>query len=375
MSLTVRKASLPMSRETLRWLTVGNRLEIPATTRMTLAWQAHWSRINWFLSRQVLAQRPVDPLKDPVFIIGPWRSGTTVMHELLAAATGLPTTKTWQCMQASSFLLTDGNSGKKGASSPRPMDGIPVHSDSPQEDEFALLALGVPSAYRAFLSPHRLSDLTFTLDQEYWLRETAWRETWTDFLRASLSSSRQSGSTLLLKSPNHTFRVKAILQRFPRSRFIWMDRNPIAIFQSNWKMWSSMFDLYNLTRQATTDLEHFLALALELASSALRWCIQNLPQEQFVLVQARELEASATETLRATCLRLDLAQSFKLEALQERLRMLPAQFGQDPSPTLSMAVRDVVEELRSACMVAHLSHGLNRKNQDRDLISIGQKST
>ena len=93
------------------------------------------------------------------------------MHELLTAATGWPTPLTWQCMNATAFQLLPAPPAQSGVA--RPMDGLEISPLSPQEDEFALLSLGVDSAYRGFLMPERLPELLHTLDPAYWQRHAA----------------------------------------------------------------------------------------------------------------------------------------------------------------------------------------------------------
>jgi hypothetical protein len=81
-------------------------------------------------------------LSSPVLVTGLWRTGTTLLHEMLAAAGGFATPGTWQCLRPASFRLA-----KPGREMdvPRPIDGLRVSTNSPQEDEFALLLLGAPS--------------------------------------------------------------------------------------------------------------------------------------------------------------------------------------------------------------------------------------
>src|SRR5262249_35452631 len=155
--------------------------------------------------------RSIGPLHPPVFILGVWRSGTTFLHELLAANESLLAPNTWQCMNSSMHLMNTPPTG--GDVAVRPMDGFLVTNESPQEDEFAMLAQGIPSVYLAFFDPRRLTELTHWLDPQAWtdLAEEAWWPRWRTFL-ASVQGGRDV--RLLLKSPNHTFRLPAILRHF-----------------------------------------------------------------------------------------------------------------------------------------------------------------
>ncbi len=277
------RSSLALSQPLLRWLRedpAWTALSLPQRAR--LAWQAHWGSTNSRLGQALAAQREPMTLDDPLLIAGPWRSGTTVMHELLAAALGSTTPLTWQCMNACAFELTPRRSG--GRSIARPMDGLEISDDSPQEDEFALLALGVDSAYRAFWMPHRIGELQHTLDPQYWLARPQWLTTWEAFLRGLLRTASQPRQPLILKSPNHTYRLPSILQRFPRTRIVWMARPAGEVFQSNRLMWQMMFDRHGLGPADTDRTDRFIAAALDAAAQALRWCMQTMDRRQWTVI-------------------------------------------------------------------------------------------
>lgn len=86
----------------------------------------------------------------PVFIIGHWRTGTTLLHELLILDPRHNFPNTYQCLEPNHFLLTE----KFFKSyfnfllpTRRPMDNMEAGWDKPQEDEFALCMMGQPSPY------------------------------------------------------------------------------------------------------------------------------------------------------------------------------------------------------------------------------------
>ena len=293
---------LALSRPLLQWLRQDPAWpRLPATLRARLAWQAGWGSLNARLSQALergAADRPA--LQDPVLIVGPWRSGTTVMHELLCAATGYATPQTWQCMNACAFQL--GAPRAATAALARPMDGLQIRHDSPQEDEFALLTLGVASAYRAFWMPQRIDQLHETLSPAYWLAEPHWLPLWEAFLRGVLRSHGAAvRQPLILKSPNHTFRLPAILRRFPAARVVWMARSAGDVLASNRKMWRAMFDAHGLAPPDDVALEAFLSAALSSAAQVLEWCGEHVPPAQWCLVRHEALLAAPHETVRAVC--------------------------------------------------------------------------
>ena len=179
------------------------------------------------------------------------------------------------------------------------MDALVIRQDSPQEDEFALMTLGVPSAYRAFLMPHRIGEMRYTLDQAFWLQRPEWLETWEQFLTGVLSRLPVGREPLILKSPNHTYRLRSILQRFPQSKLIWIARDPATVLHSNRKMWHAMFGEYGMTPTDPVALDDFLAAALEAAAEALRWCGASLDERQLAVLSHRDLWEAPEASVRA----------------------------------------------------------------------------
>jgi len=201
-----------------------------------------------------------------LFLMGFWRSGTTLLHELMAAAPGWGAPRTWQCMDPLRGLRGGGT--PSGAALRRPMDGMLVGPDSPQEDEFALLALGIPSLYRGFIDPRRLPALLPLLEQSFWQGPEA--GPWDRTLAGFLGICREPGGEgLVVKSPNHVFRYRGLVQRFPKAQFLWILRDPAELWASNLRMWRAMTDRYGLWEPAPGGLEAFLAGALEAFSRLL----------------------------------------------------------------------------------------------------------
>ena len=86
----------------------------------------------------------------PLFVRGHWRSGTTLLHELLGLDDRFASPTTFQCFAPSHFLLTESvvsNYGNWLIPNRRPMDNMKAGWSFPQEDEFALMNLGAPTPY------------------------------------------------------------------------------------------------------------------------------------------------------------------------------------------------------------------------------------
>lgn len=330
--------------ELLTWLKAGAGWpSLGLGTRAQLRWRSAWATLNRRLSEARVAEAP--PLAPPLFIVGPWRSGTTVMHELLTAATGWPTPLTWQCMNATAFQLLPAPPARSGVA--RPMDGLEISALSPQEDEFALLTLGVDSAYRGFLSPERLPELLHTLDPRYWSdHEAEWLPRFERFMAGVLASSGQAGRRLILKSPNHSLRLPALLKRFPEAQVVWMVRDAATVFHSNRKMWQAMFAEHRLTPGAADGLDAFLGTALQGCAAVLQHLSAAVPPERWIAVEQTRLAEAPREVLADVMRRLGLeaGPTAALDAALARTRQGRIERYEQPLPSVAAAGVTALDE-------------------------------
>ena len=350
----------PMGREALAWVLKGGK---PQRGRIGIAWRYRWHSFWFELNLRTLDARssPEAALRPPVFILGMWRSGTTFLHDLLSTNRALLPTTTWQCMNSSIHALRP--PPDPGKSVTRPMDRFSVSAVSPQEDEFAMLAQGIPSVYRAFFDPRRLGELEVWLNPQVWtdLPPQTWWPRWRRFL-ANVQGGQ--GRRLLLKSPNHTFRARAILRELPRSALVWMLRDPREVFFSNIKMWKAMFQRYALWNVPETTLDsqlnHFLESALLFSSQALAEAVSTLPENQLAVVRFDDLVERPAQVLERIHDRLGIEWSgVQPDALSQVIAhggaLERARYAGRPLPP---AVQTMLGSLDEIYATAYQSHGV-----------------
>jgi omega-hydroxy-beta-dihydromenaquinone-9 sulfotransferase len=128
------------------------------------------SFLRWMQERIYGRKAAKTPIKDgPVFIVGHWRSGTTLLHELLVLDRRHNYPTTYQCMAPNHFLITESYVSRwLGFVLPksRPMDNMTTGWDKPQEDEFALANMGLPTPYLTIAFPNRGLASSEYLDME-----------------------------------------------------------------------------------------------------------------------------------------------------------------------------------------------------------------
>lgn len=257
--------------------------------RWRARWQAWWFEHHWRTEESRLAQLPLPA--DPLFVTGLWRSGTTVLHELLHAASGWATPRTWQCFNPSTCFLTP--PPQENASTTRPMDAGRIATLGAQEDEFALLLLGEPSVYRAFIDPRRLREC----GERLWQQKEGELPRWQHFVRGIAAAS--PGMRLLLKSPSHSFRLPLLCRLFPSAQFVWIGRDTADLLASNARMWSAMFERYALWGSPPRQLEDFLREMQRACVRVLEWCLANLSRERLLWLDFEAVRSDPRAALMA----------------------------------------------------------------------------
>jgi omega-hydroxy-beta-dihydromenaquinone-9 sulfotransferase len=198
----------------------------------------------------------------PVFVLGFWRSGTTLLHELLCQDPQFGFPSTYACMNPSHFVLTEAwvSGHKAREQTTRPMDNMSYSWVSPQEDEFALLALGAPSPYESLIVPSLMRDPKILVDLRQ--RSSAEQKVWGEALRCFLLLlTIQQRKTMVFKSPPHGFKLPLLLSMFPRARYIVIERNPYEVFVSNLKLWRMLINQYAVESSSSDEIEQFVLAA------------------------------------------------------------------------------------------------------------------
>jgi hypothetical protein len=196
-------------------------------------------------------------VQPPLFILGHWRSGTTLLHELLVQDPRHGFPDTLQCMAPSVHLVT-GHLLRRYFNwvlpARRTIDNMAVGWGRPQEDEFALAILGAPSPYASIAFPNAgpLDAEALDLDSLPARRREKWKRVLLWFLK---SVAIGDGRRLVLKSPPHTCRIPALLELFPEARFVYIVRDPYAVYPSTINLWKTLHRLQSLQTPTFDGLE------------------------------------------------------------------------------------------------------------------------
>jgi hypothetical protein len=218
------------------------------------------SSMSW-LQRRIYSRRVAETklVDAPIFIIGHWRSGTTLLHELMALDGRFTSPTTFQCMGPSHFLVSRWWAPKMTFMLPaqRPMDDMQMGWHRPQEDEFALCNMGIPSPYLHLAFPRDREKYARYLDHADQPREfvARWKRALYGFL---LSVTFADPRRIVLKSPPHLARVATLLDLFPDARFVHIVRDPCAVFSSTMKLWKTLYETQSFQKPPDERSEEWI---------------------------------------------------------------------------------------------------------------------
>jgi hypothetical protein len=190
-----------------------------------------WEGLMW--KRRI---RNVKMTKPPVFIIGFWRSGTTLLHNLLSLMPGASYITTYQTVFPD-LLLSHSWWFKpiigKFWPTHRPFDDVKMGMDLPQEEEIALANLQEVSFYNFLYFP---KDFERFYEKELFMKDleeykiSRWKAAYVKMIRKSFLNVK--GDRFISKSPSNMARIGKLLEVFPDARFVFIYRNPYKTVES-----------------------------------------------------------------------------------------------------------------------------------------------
>jgi hypothetical protein len=254
--------------------------------------------LQWLLLGRRVAR--VEVPDDPLFIVGHWRTGTTMLHEVLALDDRHRAPTTYECLCPNHFLLSESLARRwlrMLVPKKRPFDNVRMSLDRPQEDESALANRGLPSTFLTVAFPNRpLQDRQyFDLEGLSPGKLQRWRQGLLQFYRELLCRRR---GRLVLKSPQHTFRIPVLLEMFPRARFVYLVRDPFVVFSSTVHFWRTMYLGQGLQRTDLAGLEEFVFDTFVRMHARFEQTRGQIPAGQFWEMRYEELVADPVGQVR-----------------------------------------------------------------------------
>lgn len=256
------------------------------------------------------AVEPEAPV-NPVFIVGFPRSGTTHLHNLMAASrqfatvppvlAGLP----WEARGLGAVLRPLINPYLPRT---RLIDAVSLAPDSPTEDEVALANMCGLSYFHAVYFPRSF--------QRDFLRGFLFDGAGPDLVAVraralaryvgSMSRRDRLQRPLLLKNPAYTAQVGWLRRLYPEARIIHIHRDPKAVFASNDRALRIALRELSLQSAARAEVPETILSTYPQVMDRLLAESAGLPAHQFAHVEFEALVAEPMETLRNLWARLAL---------------------------------------------------------------------
>ncbi len=249
-------------------------------------------------------------IKNPVFIVGYWRSGTTHLHNVLSQspkfsyisplASGLP----WNILGIIRLfrpLL------EKALPEDRHVDRVAVNPDSPQEDSIPLASMGASSYYHGLYFPqhfqkHFLRGVFFDDDDPKLIEE--W-QSYHVYLLEQVARS-QPGKQLLIKNPVYTGQIGKLRQIWPQAKFIHIYRNPYIVFRSTHHFFSRLLPELALQNDGDLPLNDLILESYPRMMKALQLDSAKLPNDSFVSIRFEDFLSNPLQQLEKIYHQLEL---------------------------------------------------------------------
>ncbi|WP_340112391.1 sulfotransferase family protein [Maribellus mangrovi] len=182
--------------------------------------------------------------KPPVFILGHWRSGTTLLQNMLSKDPTIGFVTTYQSLfpnnLSSKWIFK--TFMRINIPDKRPTDNVKLGVDLPQEDEFALCNCQSNAYYNFFYFPENYWEFfeRAILHKGLSNKEIkTWFKKYDRLIKKALLNTGKD--RVVIKNPVNTGRIDKLLKLYPDAKFLFIYRNPYTVFLSTQKFFRQLF--------------------------------------------------------------------------------------------------------------------------------------
>ncbi|HSF88320.1 MAG TPA: sulfotransferase [Saprospiraceae bacterium] len=265
-----------------------------------------WFEILMFsgkLSRRVLPE-------SPVFILGHWRSGTTLLHNAMAQDRQFAFINTFQSVFANQFF------GSRWLFKPlmkllmpekRPADNVLLSPELPQEEGIALSNMDSFGFYNFFYFPRSWK----AIYKKYISGESATPEELKAYGHRYKKLIAQSlieynRNQFISKFPPNTGAIRHLLDMFPQAKFVYIYRNPLLVFQSTVNFFETTHEALQLQPFSRAEFEEMVFELYEMIIRDYERLKTLIPPQHLVEIRYEDFEAGPMEGIRYIYDRLNL---------------------------------------------------------------------
>jgi hypothetical protein len=239
--------------------------------------------------------------RPPIFIIGHWRSGTTLLHNLMTQDPNAGFISTYQAVFPNNVFSNGLFKRPMQWIMPksRPSDNMVLGANLPQEDEMALSNMTPLSFYGFFYYPKKNRELfhkvvTFKTAKPQEVSE--WKREYRKLVQKASHISKTAH--LVLKNPLNTARIPTLLDMYPESRLLHIHRNPILVYLSAKKFFENLLPTVQLNFCNEEEIRHIVLENYELLYREFLRQKDAVGKDQLLEIRFEDLEERPVDTLR-----------------------------------------------------------------------------
>jgi hypothetical protein len=284
--------------------------------------------------------------KDPIFILGHWRSGTSLLHNLHSQDQRFAFPNLFQATHPHTFLIREEIVEERLADidpHQRQMDNVNISFKSPGEDEPALAVISLRSPVLSWVFPKNEAyyDQFLTFDG---VKENETRKWESAFVQFNRKLALNYQRPLLFKSPTHTARIKIILRNYPGARFVHIHRNPYRVFQSTKRMYVKVYPNVSLQEPVFDRLDQRILSRYQVMYDAYFNDLSRIPDGQFVDVSFEDLEEDKIGQMEKIYDALTLPEFSTFKPVLEKYVDSIAGYQKNPYPKLPEIQRKLIAQ-------------------------------
>ena len=252
--------------------------------------------------------------KDPVFILGHYRTGTTYLQKLMVSDKQFGYLTNYDALFPNVNLLLGSRMQPVfqclinilKIKNPFFHNSIVQLSDPAEEDDYLMNKASAYSAYWGLVFPERwrewLNCSPQFMNQKYY---DGWRREYLDTLK--YATFRNKGKQLVLKSPPNTERISVLLQMFPKAKFIYIYRNPYHLYYSIRNMWRrAILKYYSVQKISDAVLEEIIFGHFEYLAEQYEREKDLIPGGNLVEISYEELKADSFSVMQKIYSKINL---------------------------------------------------------------------
>ena len=233
-------------------------------------------------------------VKSPLFVLGHWRCGTTLLYFLLAQDKNfgfidplMTFTMNFYHLLGWLFKPTIVAHLHEG----RPMDNIKYSMSLPIEEYISFSTMESDSVYPLNFFPQsfiRYNKNAF-IDEFSEKKRDNWKKSY-DYLLRKITALN-SGKSLILKSPDNTARVRLLKEMYPDAKFVNIYRDPYTVIRSTMHLYKKMMSHWSLEEIPPEEtMENWIIETFKMMYEAYFKEIQLLPPHSLFEIKFEEFE-------------------------------------------------------------------------------------